>query len=291
VKGSLKRPVSLLASAVLSLAFACGGRPEAEPPPPSGGASREAEARRLPRQVEAPGFSGLSWETRTLKRTESGCEEGACASVSLVYPELTAAPTGEAKRALNRFIREIVLAPAVGEEPAATPEALADDVLQEAEQFQREVPDAPGGWALERTVKVVHHTPRVVSLEASEYVFLGGAHPNSAVTYASFDPATGRRLALEDLILPGMEERLREVAEKRFREAREIPPERNLAEEGFEFEGGAFALNDNFAVLESGLVFYYNPYEIAAYVMGPTEVKLSREDLAELVLPDGPLGD
>ncbi|MFP5286682.1 MAG: DUF3298 domain-containing protein [Thermoanaerobaculia bacterium] len=286
----MKKSSFLLASAVLLLALACGGRPETEPPPPAAApeASREAEA---PRREEPSGFSGLSWETRTLQRTESGCEEGACASVSLTYPEITAAPTGEAKRALNRFVREIVLAPAIGEEPAATPEALAEEVLEEAERFRREVPDAPGGWALERTVKVVHHTPRVVSLEAAEYVFLGGAHPNSTVTYASFDPATGRRLALEDLILPGMEERLREIAEKRFREAREIPPERDLAEEGFEFEGGAFALNDNFAVLESGLVFYYNPYEIAAYVMGPTEVKLSREDVAEIVQPDGPLGD
>lgn len=289
----MKRSGFLLASAVLLLALACGGGPEAEPPPPAGApeASPEAEARRPPRQEAVPGFSGLSWETRTLERTESGCEQGACGSVSLVYPEFTAAPTREAKRALNRFVREIVLAPAVGEKPAATPEALAEEVLQEAAQFRREVPEAPGGWALDRTMKVVHHSPRVVSLEAAEYVFLGGAHPNSAVTYASFDPVTGRRLTLEDVILPGMEARLREIAEKRFREAREIPPERDLGEEGFEFEGGAFALNDNFAVLESGLVFYYNPYEIAAYVMGPTEVKLSREDLAEIVQPDGPLGD
>lgn len=289
----MKRPASLLAPIILLLALACGGGPEAEPPPAAGApeASREAEARPSPRQEEEPRFSGLSWETRTLERTASGCDEGSCASVSLAYPELTAAPTEEAKRALNRFVREIVLAPAVGEEPAATPEALAAEVLEEAERFQREVPDAPGGWALERTVKVVYQTPRVVSLEAAEYVFLGGAHPNSAVTYASFDPTTGRRLALGDLLLPGMEARLREIAEMRFREAREIPPERDLAEEGFELEGGAFALNDNFAVLESGLVFYYNPYEIAAYVMGPTEVKLPREDLAKLVRPDGPLGD
>lgn len=273
----------VLSSAVLILTFACG-RPEAEPP--------VADAPQAPAQTAPPRPARLAWEMRTLERTAAGCgEEGTpCATVSLEYPEVTAAPGDGTVQALNGFIRDFVMAPAVGEEPAATPEALAEEVLQESERFHQEFPDAPGGWSLERAVKIVHQTPRVVSLEATESVFLGGAHPNSTVIYASFDPATGRRIALADLFLPTAGERLREVAERRFREAREIPPDRDLAEEGFEFEGGAFDLNDNFALLEDGLVFYYNPYEIAAYVYGPTEVKLTREDLAGLVRPDGPLG-
>lgn len=276
--------VHLLSPIVLVLAFACGGPPEAEPP--------VANAPRAPAQQAAPRPARLAWETRTLERRGAGCgEEGTpCATVSLEYPEVTAAPGDGAVEALNRFIRDFVLGPAVGEEPAATPEALAEEVLREAERFHREFPDAPGGWSLERTVKIVYQAPRVISLEAAEATFLGGAHPNSAVTYASFDPATGRRLALADLFLPTAGARLREVAERRFREARGIPPDLDLAEEGFEFEGGSFDLNDNFAVLEDGLVFYYNPYEVAAYVFGPTEVKLTREDLAGLVRPGGPLG-
>lgn len=280
-----KRSVHILLSPfILILAFSCGEPPEAEPP--------VAGAPQAPAQEAAPRPARrLAWETRTLERATAGCdEEGPCATVSLEHPEVTAAPGEGTVEALNRFIRDFVLAPAVGEEAAATPEALAEEVLREAERFHQEIPDAPGGWSLERTVKIVHQTPRVVSLEAAEYVFLGGAHPNSTVIYASFDPATGRRIALADLFLPTAGERLREVAERRFREAREIPPDRDLAEEGFEFEGGSFELNDNFAVLEDGVVFYYNSYEIAAYVFGPTEVKLTWEDLAGLERPDGPLG-
>jgi hypothetical protein len=274
----------LLFPSVLILASACEGPREPRPPaaeaPPASG-----------REEGAASWSGLSWETRTLERQAVECEEGSCASVSLEYPEFTAAPGEGGRRALNRYVREIVLAPVVGEEPAASPEALAAEVLRENERFLRELPEAAGGWFLDRTVKVVHQTPRVLSLEATESSYLGGAHPNSRVTYASFDPATGRRIALAELFLPDFEERLRQVAEERFREVREIPPGADLAAEGFEFEGGRFALNDNFAILEDGLVFYYNPYEIGAYALGPTAVKLTREDLAGLVLPDGPLGD
>jgi hypothetical protein len=282
------RPIPFLSPIVLLLAFACGGPPEAEPPE----AGAPPASRATPREEPAPRPAGLAWETRRLERTAADCggEQDPCATVSLEYPELTAAPSGGAREVLNRFVRDFVLAPAVGEISAATPEALAEEVLQESERFHREFPEAPGGWSLERAVKVIHQTPRVVSLEASESVFLGGAHPNSSVTYASFDPVTGQRISLADLFVPGSEARLREIAEKRFRQARELPPDRDLAAEGFEFAEGAFALNDNFAVLGDGLVFYYNPYEIAAYVMGPTEVKLSREDLAGLVRPGGPLG-
>lgn len=279
----LHNAAHILSPVILILAFACGGPPEAEPP--------VAGAPRAPVQEAVPRPGRLAWETRTLERTAAGCgEEEPCATVSLEYPEIAAAPGDAAVEALSRFIRDFILAPALGEEAAATPEALAEEVLQEAERFHREFPDAPAGWSLERTVKIVHQTPRVVSLEAAESSFLGGAHPNSAVIYASFDPATGRQIALADLFLPTAGARLREAAERKFREARGIPPDRDLAEEGFEFEGGSFDLNDNFAVLEDGLVFYYNPYEIAAYVIGPTEVKLTREDLAGLVRPDGPLG-
>jgi hypothetical protein len=33
-------------------------------------------------------------------------------------------------------------------------------------------------------------------------------------------------------------------------------------------------LNDNFALTATGIVFYYNPYEIAAYAAGPTLLEL-----------------
>ena len=76
--------------------------------------------------------------------------------------------------------------------------------------------------------------------------------------------------------------RLRELAEVHFREARELGVDESLSDAGF-FWGESFALPENYALTEEGLYFYYNPYEIAAYVVGPTSFTISREQMAGLL--------
>jgi hypothetical protein len=44
------------------------------------------------------------------------------------------------------------------------------------------------------------------------------------------------------------------------------------------------------AVLAEGLLLYYNLYEIAPYMMGPTEIVIPRRELAPIAQPDGPFG-
>jgi hypothetical protein len=147
-----------------------------------------------------------------------------------------------------------------------------------------------GVWFLERKIPVIHADARAFSIEASQFWFTGGAHPNSFATLASFDPATGRRLRLTDVLASGYEPRLLAAAERSFRRAREIPEGQPLTEAGFWFENDVFTLTDNFAVADSGLAFHFDPYEVAAYALGPTDFVVSREQLADLIRADGPLG-
>ena len=116
------------------------------------------------------------------------------------------------------------------------------------------------------------------------YSYTGGAHPNARTLYGSWFLEDGRRVALRDLLTPGSEERVAEIAEAVFREQRGLPTEQSLEEQGFDFPDGKFALNENFAVTDQGLVFYFNPYEIAPYALGPTEIELTFEALEGLTL-------
>ena len=38
------------------------------------------------------------------------------------------------------------------------------------------------------------------------------------------------------------------------------------------FAKNSIKMNDNFAVIAEGVLFYFNPYEIASYAAGPTEL-------------------
>lgn len=52
----------------------------------------------------------------------------------------------------------------------------------------------------------------------------------------------------------------------------------------------AFALTENFWIGPKGLTFYYNPYEIAPWALGTTELLLTYREIRDLIKPDGLLG-
>lgn len=235
----------------------------------------------------------VAFEMRVVESTEGKCGEGAasaCARFRVEYPEITRAPNADALAALNQAVRWKLLKPELWA-PAPSPQDMADFFFAQWRGTRAAFPDAAStaGWFLDIRLRVIHQDHRLISLESAEQAYTGGAHPNSATRYSSFDLSDGRPLTLDDLLLDGRSAKLNEIAERRFRELHEVPQERSLADAGFWFEGGAFALNDNFAVTDAGLLFRFDPYEVAAYALGPTELLLTPEDLEGLVLPGGPL--
>jgi hypothetical protein len=233
---------------------------------------------------------------KTLERATAGCPEsprGVCAEVALEYPEIVAAPTPEAEERLREVVQTLLIAPAPFVESAADAEELAREFLRQQADVSRSHPEGSSteGWFLERRIVVVHQDARVFSLSVSESWYSGGVHPNSSRTLASFDPGTGRRLALDDLVERSRVPDLVDLAERRFREARGIEAGRLLSDAGFTFPQEAFHVNDNFAVTAEGLAFHFYAYEVGPYFLGPTDYVVTRADLAPLARAGGPLAE
>jgi hypothetical protein len=143
--------------------------------------------------------------------------------------------------------------------------------------------DANSGWEVSVTGEVGLHTPKIASVTMGSYSYAGGAHPNSYVSIFNFDLKTGKTLGWEDLITD--QNGLEKLAEKEFKKARELKKDADLTEEGF-FWGEKFVLPTNFELQEEGIYFWYNPFEVAAYAMGPTDFLISYQDLGKLVKKD-----
>ncbi len=191
-----------------------------------------------------------------------------------------------AREAINHWVRARIL-PTLGDQgPAESVEAMVEDFLAENQAFREEFPDAPGSWAVERKVTLAFQHPKVLTLTASDYSYTGGAHPLMVELLASFDLEQGRPLMLSDLLRPGYREPLTALVEAELKRVRGLDPETNLVDEGFFLEEG-FRLTDNFGVLADCLRFYYNPYEIGPYVLGPTDLTVSYDALAEWTPEDG----
>lgn len=131
-------------------------------------------------------------------------------------------------------------------------------------------------WSIDAGVYFTE-TKKTLTIVCSDYSYAGGAHPNGYLTYEHIDKKTAKTLHLGDFFedIPA----LTKIAEKYFRETRELAPNDDLEEAGFWFENGVFQLNDNFIFEEDKLIFFYNNYEITSYAAGPTEVVIPIEEV------------
>ncbi len=90
--------------------------------------------------------------------------------------------------------------------------------------------------------------------------------------FTVLDLNSGNKVTLEDIFIAGYKPILNKIAEEEFRKLKELGEHEDLDEAGFWFDDNRFSINDNFAISDEGLTFYYNNYEITAYAYGPTEL-------------------
>lgn len=282
--------IGLLVLAFLIVLSACGEEKQqasarAERAAPAGQAASPE------RSAPAPAADTVQYEMMTRQKTAGDCDpaEEGCTHIRLVYPKITRAA---AKAALQQGVDAELLKPVfeAGAAAANSPDGLMAQFFTLYETTLNDDPaSAMFGWAVERTIRVVYNTPRVFAIETGDYSFTGGAHPNSMTQYTNFDARTGKKLTLNDLFQPGYQQQLNRLAEQEFRRARQMGAGDTFESAGYWFENNQFRLPDNFFINEHGLSFFYNPYEIAPYAMGSSEVTLSRAALQSLLRPDGPL--
>ncbi len=154
-------------------------------------------------------------------------------------------------------------------------------------EYRDEESEAALPWTVDAWIGVQQNTADFVALEFNAETYLGGAHGNRAAYFRAFHRPSGRRLNFEEFISPGSYSQIERTAEKIFREMTDIPAKANLEESGYWFKDNRFALNDNFAVTDSGFYFFYNNYEIAAYAVGPTELLIPYESIRKALPQNG----
>ena len=221
---------------------------------------------------------------------DPACDSSECASVFVEYPSIQRAPTTAASESLQAFILAFALRRIDDSTQAGSFDSLVQGFRQAYDGFKRDLPDEPlVPWHVERKISVLATVSGVFSLSCQEYTYLGGVHPTATVRLVSFDAHSGRRLRVPDLLAPGSEDAMVAVGERAFRRVREITGDLPINEAGFWFEGGRFNLPDNFAITSDGLRFVFNAYDVAPYVIGPTDFGIPFGDIRPLLRRDGPL--
>ena len=109
----------------------------------------------------------------------------------------------------------------------------------------------------------------------------GGAHGINQKLTMNFDNSTGKMLTLDDIFVPGFETALNRLLLQKLMEETDTKDIDNLRDKGYLYSMDMFA-PENFILDEDGITFIYNPYEIAPYEKGMTELTLDYNELKEI---------
>lgn len=211
-----------------------------------------------------------------------------CARLQVSYPQVLAAANPAAVPVINAFIQEQLLeySDPDGKQPSDFP-TFAKLFIADYDS----IPDNQGNWELERRMEVVFSNDYIATLRLSESGYTGGAHPFSGLQYFIIDLFSGKPLTLNDLLAPDYPAVLNTAGEQAFRQERRLAENMPLDAAGFWFPNNVFQLNTNVGVTRKGLVFNFNPYEVAPYAMGATEFSIPFSAIASVIPAQSPLAE
>ena len=213
-----------------------------------------------------------------------------CPHIAFTYPVIEEAPDPATATAINQAIADFLLT-SIGEprKSASIDEAIT--AFWKGYQEYRRIGGTDRAYWEDRTVTILYQSDRIISLNFVLSFATGGLHPQYTSTFTCFNALTGARISLDDVLVPGYEPQLTQIAERKFRTVKGIEPGRSLDDAGYVFfKNHTFAFTHNFWIGPAGLTFFYNLYEIAPYSMGTTELLLTYSEIRDLIAPDGLLG-
>jgi len=206
--------------------------------------------------------------------------ENDCAEIKIEYPEIIVENTPQ--DLINKYISRQLLNVSLYESEYKNMDEIADSLFSYYISMQKDFPDYHISWFLFFYIKITGIFKNIIAIKKEETSFTGGASIFYNLGFANFDITKGTILTLDDVVSVENLPKLQNVGKKVFHRLKNISENTKLQDAGYWFENKYFELNDNFAITDSGLVFFYNLYEIAPRVEGTTELFLSKKEIAGL---------
>lgn len=210
----------------------------------------------------------LTYSVDSFKLATAGCTGDSCANANFYFPVFA----GKDVKGLNQFVAQLLSAPYM-DTVETDYKSVGKSFIADFEKEKAEG-DFGWGWQLDRTVKVDTVLPKFITLHLTEYMYAGGAHPNSYDSYSHVELANNKPIYLKDFLINGDTAKLWEIADKQFRKNFKLKDKENLEEAGFFFTDGVFSLSNNVFFSKKGVVFHYNNYEIRSYAEGPYDLEI-----------------
>lgn len=210
------------------------------------------------------------------------------ASFSVLYPELGTEVSPQIKNKITTSFRK-TYSDSVGSavNSMAFIQQITSDYFQDyfdmnREAYNPEFSAATFSWEKQFGFEVGRNDGGVLSLGFTTYAFTGGAHGMQVNSVQNFDLVTGKSIELQNLIDSVKFKQLEEIVTTNLKKELKLKAEDSLKGKGY-FENSIQPTN-NVWMLNDGLLFVYNAYEIAPYSYGRTQIFVGYEQLKDLLI-------
>lgn len=159
---------------------------------------------------------------------------------------------------------------------------------EELKQEDAETVGAWYGYFETSDNEVIYNKGGFLSYIVSFENYTGGAHGAHAVTNHVINLETMTFLKEDDLFIENFEDSLAQLLVNEIAASNNLSDPKELEEIGY-FSIDEIYPNDNFLIDEEGITYTFNEYEIAAYVVGITQVKLLYPQIKHLLQKESPI--
>ncbi len=188
---------------------------------------------------------------------------------------------------INSRIKNAVFSRVKDYNPNTVQESIEDTVAAnffgEYKSFLKDFPDYQIGWEISVYDSIIFLNKSFVTVKVSGLFFTGGAHPNSFTNFKTYNFTTVSQPTLKNLFKPGFEKKLLKIAEAEFRKQKRLTISAGLNKSGYWFKDNKFTLNDNWGIVKTGILFFYDDYEIAPHSMGTTQLLIPFSKIKDLI--------
>ena len=135
------------------------------------------------------------------------------------------------------------------------------------------------------TGSVMGEVKGILSYCVERYVYTGGAHGSNFRQFVNYNLQTGEQIDEDQLFAENYQEPLTQLLLQYMVEQNdEIALIQDLQEAGYNVDD--IHPNDNFYLAEEGITYVFNPYDIAPYALGETEILIPWSALQNILKPE-----
>mgnify|MGYP001805983742 CR=1 FL=1 len=209
------------------------------------------------------------------------------ASFSILYPELGDEVNTQSKSMIANCIRKIF---SDSINASVNPKAFIQQITaryfqdyfdMNREAYNPEFSTATFSWEKKYGFEVGRNDGGVLCLGFSTYAFTGGAHGMQVNTVQNFDLVTGKSIELQNIIDTARFNQLTEILTLKLKKDLNLKLEDSLQNHGY--FTNSITPTTNVWMLQDGLLFVYNPYEIAPYSFGRTQIFVGYDQVKHLL--------